>query len=183
MTTSAIIFFSQLDQGMCYNPQLLDSLADSFNERIWVGASIPTKLIQKNLDFLQDEDAGYIEKYTRWNSFDSCKEMLQNKSSPFSNFYHSCREIYDNHAEIDPLTQAAVQMMFERVSQKYEQHLNFLASTNHLLPTKKALAKDSSKDTHAVGEKSNDNSQSLPEISIRHETGSANPHQRLVTSH
>lgn len=60
--------------------------------------------------------------------------MLKDKGSPFSSFYQSCREIYDNHAEIDPLTQASVQMILERVAQKYEDHLNFRSSIAPLLP-------------------------------------------------
>lgn len=130
----AIICFPYVDQGVCYNPKLLDSLADSFNERICVKAPISTKLIQENLNFLQDEDTDYIEKYTTKNVFESYKKMLKDKGSPFSSFYQSCREIYDNHAEIDPLTQASVQMILERVSQKYEDHLNLRSSIAPFLP-------------------------------------------------
>lgn len=130
----AIICFPYINQGFCYNPKLLDSLADSFNERICVRAPISTKLIQENLNFLQDEDIDYIEKYTTKNVFESYKKLLKDKDSPFNSFYQSCREIYENHAEIDPLTQASVQMILERVSQKYEDHLNFRASIAPLLP-------------------------------------------------
>ena len=183
LTTGALIFFSHLDQAFCYNPQFLDSLADSFNDRIYVKAPISIEQIQDNLGFLEEDDEEYVTEYSQKNVFDSDNEKIKNKSEAFYSFYNNCQKIYETYDMIDPVVQAAVQMMFERVSQKYEQHLNFLASTNHLLPTRKALAKDSSKDTHAVGEKSNDNSQSLPEISTRYKTGSANPHQRLVASH
>ena len=183
LATGAIIFFSHLDQAFCYNPQFLDSLADSFNDRIYIKAPISIMQIQDNLDFLEEEDEEYVAKYSKKNVFDSDNETIKNKDEAFYSFYNNCKKIYETYDMIDPVTQAAVQMVFERVSQKYEQHLKFLASMNPLLPTRKALAKDSPKDTHAVGEKSNDNSQSLPDVPTKYKTGSSNSHQRLVASH
>ncbi|MBP6950936.1 MAG: hypothetical protein KBD36_00095 [Alphaproteobacteria bacterium] len=158
-TTGVIIFFSYLDQAFCYNPQLLDSVADSFNERICVKAPISIKLIQENLDFLEEEDTGYVTMYSGKNVFESYNEKTQNKGGEFSSFYNNCQKIYDANDMIDPVTQAAVQMIFERVFEKHEQHLNLLLSTNHLLPTRKApadakvLDKGLLKDTYLVGKK------------------------------
>lgn len=135
-TAGIIIFFSHLDQVSSYNPQLLDSMADSFNERIYVKAPISIKQIQDNLSFLEDEDTVYITQYAEKNVFESYKSKIENRDNEFTTFYYNCKKIYDSNDIIDPVTQVAVQMMFERVFQKHEQHLNLLSSMSHLLLTK-----------------------------------------------
>lgn len=141
-TAGAVIFFSHLNQVSCYNPQLLDSIADSFNERLYVKAPISIKQIQENLSFLEDEDTLHISECAQKNIFESYKSKIENRDNEFSTFYYNCKKIYDSNDIIDPVAQAAVQMMFERVFQKHEQHLNLLSSMSHLLPTKVSLPLD-----------------------------------------
>jgi hypothetical protein len=137
-TAGAVIFFSHLSKVSSYNPQLLDSIADSFNERIYVKAPISIKQIQENLSFLEDEDTIYISEYAKKNVFESYNLKIENRDNEFSTFYYNCKKIYDSNDIIDPVTQAAVQMIFERVFQKHEQLLNLLSSINPLLLTKGA---------------------------------------------
>ncbi|MBY0272712.1 MAG: hypothetical protein K2X02_04780 [Alphaproteobacteria bacterium] len=151
-TAGAIIFFSHLNQVSCYNSQLLDSIADSFNERICVKAPISIKQIQENLSFLEDEDTLYISEYAKKNVFESYKLKIESRGNEFSTFYYNCKKIYDSNDIIDPVTQAAVQIMFERVFQKHEQHLNLLSSMSHLLPTKISFPLDSDLKGMTLGE-------------------------------
>lgn len=132
-TADILIFFSHLNEVFCYNPQLLDSLADSFNECIHVKAPISIKQIQDNLSFLEDEETIYITRYAEKNVFDSYKSKIERGNNEFSTFYYNCKKFYDSNDIIDPIAQAAVQMMFERVFQKHEQHLNLLSSMSYLL--------------------------------------------------
>lgn len=146
-----VVSLLYLDPAFCYNPQLLDSHADSFNEYIWTKNPISIKQIQDNLDFLDDEtDESYIRQYTSKSVFSQYESKVDSASNEgIKNFFHNCKKIYEANEEIDPATQASVQMIFERVFQKYEKHSDLLASTSHLLPiiaqaddeSKKALGK------------------------------------------
>ncbi|MBY0292546.1 MAG: hypothetical protein K2W92_04580 [Alphaproteobacteria bacterium] len=193
-TTGAAIFFSHLDHASCYNPQLLDSVADSFNARICVKAPISIKQIQENLSFLEEEDNSYVTTYSGRNVFESYNEKIKNKAGEFSTFYNNCKKIYDANDMVDPVTQTAVQMIFERVFQKHEQHLNLLSSTNHLLPTRKAAGdakgvdRDLPKDVDPLGKKSAESRKDLSEnIPTGYEDRAADhlfrSNQKLVDSH
>ncbi|MBY0292661.1 MAG: hypothetical protein K2W92_05170 [Alphaproteobacteria bacterium] len=193
-TTGAAIFFSHLDHASCYNPQLLDSVADSFNARICVKAPISIKQIQENLSFLEEEDNSYVTTYSGRNVFESYNEKIKSKDKEFSTFYNNCKMIYDANDMVDPVTQTAVQMIFERVFQKHQQHLNLLSSTNHLLPTRKAagdakgLDRDLLKDVYPLGKKPDESSKNLSEnIPTGYEDRAADhlfrSNQKLVDSH
>ncbi|MBY0293202.1 MAG: hypothetical protein K2W92_07950 [Alphaproteobacteria bacterium] len=131
-----IINLLYLNQAFCYNTQLLEFNADSFNECIWCKTFIPIKRIQQNLGFLDPEkDESYVKKYNEKNIFNEYEEKISRTSDKVLKFFFdNCREIYSFYDEIDPFSQAAVQMLFERVFQKYETRSNLLFSTKHLLP-------------------------------------------------
>ena len=93
-TIGVVIFFSYLDQAFCYNPQLLDSVADSFNERICVKAPISIKLIQENLGFLEEEDTSYVIMYSGKNVFESYNKKTKSKGEEFSSFYNNFLETF-----------------------------------------------------------------------------------------
>ena len=148
-----IISLLHLDPAFCYNPQLLESHADTFNDRIWTKSFISIKQIQENLDFLEDEkDESYIQQYTSKNVFSQYESKVDNASNEgIKNFFHNCKKIYEANEELDPTTQASVQMIFERVFQKYEQHSALLTSTRHLLPViEQADDNDSKKDAGQI---------------------------------
>lgn len=111
-----IISLFHWDQAFCYNPTLLDSNADSFNECIWKKTSIPIQSIQKNLEFLNQDDEAYAEAYNKKNVFLQYQEKIDFSSNEtIKEFFYNCREIYNTNDDIDPVTQAAAQMIFERV--------------------------------------------------------------------
>lgn len=125
-----------LNQAFCHNPQLLEFNADSFNECIWCKTFIPIRRIQQNLDFLDSEkDESYVKRYNKKNIFNEYEEKISRTSDKaLMHFFDNCKKIHNFYDEIDPFSQAAVQMLFERVFQKYENHSNLLLSTKHLLP-------------------------------------------------
>ncbi|MBY0291881.1 MAG: hypothetical protein K2W92_01140 [Alphaproteobacteria bacterium] len=131
-----IISLFYLNQAFCYNTQLLEFNADSFNECIWCKTFIPIRRIQQNLDFLDSEkDESYVKKYNKKNIFNEYEEKISRTSDKaLMHFFDNCKKIHNFYDEIDPFSQAAVQMLFERVFQKYENHSNLLLSTKHLLP-------------------------------------------------
>ena len=111
-----------LHQLLCYNPQLLDSHTDLFNEYIWSKAPISKKLIQGKLDFLDAKDDDYIQQYNKNNILEKYKGKIDGiQDERFKKFFGKCKKIHADCVEIDPFTQAAVQMLFEKVFQKYEE--------------------------------------------------------------
>jgi hypothetical protein len=143
---------------------------------------------------LEAEDNSYVTTYSGRNVFDSYNEKIKNKAGEFSTFYNNCKKIYDANDMVDPVTQTAVQMIFERVFQKHEQHLNLLSSTNHLLPTRKAAGdakgvdRDLPKDVDPLGKKSAESRKDLSEnIPTGYEDRAADhlfrSNQKLVDSH
>ena len=88
------------------------------------------------MDFLDSEkDESYVKKYNKKNIFNEYEEKISRTSDKaLMHFFDNCKQIHNFYDEIDPFSQAAVQMLFERVFQKYENHSNLLLSTKHLLP-------------------------------------------------
>lgn len=125
-----------LNQAFCYNPQLLEFNTDSFNECIWCKAFISVKKIQQNLGFLDSKkDGSYVKKYNKKNIFNEYEEKISRTSDKaLMHFFDNCKKIHNFYDEIDAFSQAAVQMLFERVFQKYESRSNLLLSTKYLLP-------------------------------------------------
>lgn len=131
------------------NRKMLSSSADSFNCRIWCKWPIPILMIQEHLDFLDEDledDKLYIQQYIdiESNVFNLYEQKIrdsQNKN--LIDFFDNCRTIYDTYQEIDLSIQAAVQIMFKAVWDAYTVHLDFLNSTQHLLPTRVSDAHES----------------------------------------
>jgi hypothetical protein len=136
ISIATIVPFFHLSSAFCYNHTLLEFNADSFNECIWSNTSVPTKRIQESLDFLDPEtDDKYSKEYSGKNIFNEYEEKInQASNSALKTFFANCKELFNFYEDIDSFTQVAVQILFERVFQKYEDRANTVFSTKHLLP-------------------------------------------------
>lgn len=130
-----LIFYSNLSFGI--NLKLLDLSADTFNGRIWNKIENPIPLIQENLGFVNGEDD--IKNYQHSESDFNTSVIetgfnltIQDNLSHYKAFASNCLEIYQYYAEIDKTTQAAVSMLFKKVSQKFSEQQKFIEHHYHL---------------------------------------------------
>lgn len=106
------------------NYKLLDMNADSFNERIWNKVHSSSKVLLERFNFLDYENQDIIEKYTQNSKFNDLysKYSSEIKNKDFEVFSETCRNLYYEYENIDPLVQASAYMMYERVSHKVKQY-------------------------------------------------------------
>lgn len=139
-----LVFYSSLTFGI--NLKLLDLYADSFNGRIWNEIDSPITLIQEKLNFIDESDIADIKKHPPSEADFKTEEIekeftltIHNNLFYYKLFAENCLNVYKNHAEIDELTQAAVSMLFKRVSKKFLEQQKFLEQ-NYLLTNSKESA-------------------------------------------
>lgn len=153
--TIGIMFYLPCLVSAVHNHQLLDSHADSLNERLWSKNSpISIEIILNNLDFLEntiDEDSLQkdFEKYSLWQAPD-----LEESDACLKDFLSNCKKIYDDYREIYIPIPLAVSMLFERTLEKYMSHkalLEEMYGSRVLLPEDHVPSEESSKTYGSVG--------------------------------
>lgn len=140
---SLILFLSCPYQSFSYIPELLESNADSFNTIIWSNSPVSLDLVQQRLSFLEDKDEDKISLYANsrvWENYESNKGPVVHETLQV--FYSVCKRVFDNHADIDLVTQAAVGMLFERTLEKYTAHEALLEQMHSLLPSSKSVIEE-----------------------------------------
>lgn len=143
-----LILLFPITHASCLRHDLLDSYADSLHECIRTQQHIPMEIIQKKLDFIEEEkDEKIIKEYSNKENLISIATKIQSdQSNDLKVFFTNCNSIYDFYEEIDKTTQAAVLLLCEKVFEKYEQHSSELAWMNSLLPSRITASVSKSRD-------------------------------------
>lgn len=104
------------------NHKLLDLEADSCVSNIWAALRVSKTKIQESLGFLSDSDS-QDPKYTQKGNFKKLYEKItdQVKDQKLSQFAQDCRLFRKESS--DRATKIAVQLLLEKVTEKYTKEL------------------------------------------------------------
>lgn len=120
----ALLMTSQLTTAAySINNKLLNLEAETFSSKIWSGVSIQKNRIKESLGFLSETDVADI-KSSQPPSFKSFYEKItsQVQDKKFLQFARECNSIYEE--ENDLITKLAVQLLLEKVTEKYAADLH-----------------------------------------------------------
>jgi hypothetical protein len=100
------------------NDKLLELEADAYTSKIWSGVPVSKDSIKESLSFLYDKEM-VDEKYSNPIKIELLEK--ENQDLQFINFSKNCQSIYE---EGEDITKISVNMLFQRVSEKYLKDLH-----------------------------------------------------------